>query len=50
MLTIRADEFITAFEDNSPGVRWFLDTRPGEVFPILFYLSQRCAPSCRRHW
>ena len=45
MLTIRADEFITTFEDNSPGVQWFFDTQSGEIFPIFFYLSQPAGTS-----
>lgn len=34
-LTIRADELVMAFEDNSPGVQWYLDVQTGEVFPIF---------------
>jgi hypothetical protein len=48
MLTIRADEFITAFADNSPMAQWFLDTQTGEVFPIFFNLSQPAGTSTVR--
>ena len=34
-LTVRADEFIMAFEDNDPSAQYFFDRQTGEVFPIF---------------
>jgi len=36
-LTIRVDELIPAFEDNSSGMRHYLDCQTGEVIPVLEY-------------